>query len=185
MSRLKKLYESKIKSELKKELGLKNVFQVPHFEKVIVNVGIGTYVARVNSDYSFVEESLTKMCGQKPVLRKARIAVSNFNKLRIGQPNGLVVTLRGERMYDFLDKLVNITLPRTRDFQGVSLTSFDRNGNYTIGITDHTIFPEVVVNDIVKPHGLQITIVTSAKTDKNAKLLLDKIGFPFKKKKTK
>ena len=183
MSRLKDLCNKTVYPDLKKELKLKNMAEVPCLEKIVVNIGIGTYVARVNKDYSLVEETLIAITGQKPVLRRAKIAVSNFNKLREGEPNGLVVTLRGEKMYDFLDKLINVTLPRIRDFRGVSPKSFDGSGNYNLGIKDHTVFSEVNVDDAVKPHGMQITIVTKGNSDENAKQLLDKLKFPFFKKK--
>lgn len=182
---LLKTYKEKIRPELKKELHVKNDFQVPAIKKIVVNVGIGTYVAKVNSDFSPVEETILNITGQKPVVRKSRKSVSNFNKLREGQPNGLVVTLRRQKMFDFLEKLITITFPRIRDFKGISDKIFDGNGNINIGIVDHTVFPEVNVQDAVKPHGIQITIVTNTSKDSEARALLDKVGFPFRKKKAK
>jgi large subunit ribosomal protein L5 len=179
-SALQKTYNEIIRSELMSEFGYKNVHQIPKVEKVIINVGIGTYVAKVNSDYSLVEETVASISGQKPCLKKAKLSVSNFNKLREGQPNGLMVTLRGERMYYFLEKLINFTLPRVRDFKGIKPSTMDRQGNVNIGVTDHTIFPEIVVNDAVKPHGIQITIVTSSTTQKEGYTLLKKMKFPFR-----
>lgn len=181
MQSLKEYYEKTVHPELGKELGIKNLLAVPRVEKVIVNVGIGTYITQ-NGDHEPVVETLTAITGQKPVIRKAKIAVSNFNKLRVGEPNGVMVTLRRDQMYDFLGKLVHIVLPRIRDFRGIRESSFDGTGNYSIGILDHTVFPEAVVSDAVKPHGIQITIITSAKDDKEGLLLLKKLGFPFKKK---
>src|SRR3972149_7918880 len=137
MSVFKEQCVNTVYPELQKELSLKNIFEVPRFKKIIVNVGIGTYVATVNKDYSVIEETLKDITGMKPALRRAKTSISNFNKLREGEPNGLLVTLRGEKMYDFLNKLINITLPRIRDFRGVSEKSFDGNGNYSVGIKDH------------------------------------------------
>jgi len=182
MSKLKIRYNSTIRGELKKELDKKNISQVPGLEKVIINTGIGTYVAKVSSDFSLITDTLTQIAGQAPVVINAKVSVSNFNKLKVGQPNGLMVTLRREKMYDFIDKFINIALPRSRDFQGLSNKSFDGKGNYSVGLTDHTIFPEIEVADAVKPYGMQITIVTSATSDEEGKILLSKLGFPFKKK---
>lgn len=175
--------ENTVYPELMKELDSKNVFQTPRLEKIVVNVGIGTYVSKVNKDYSVIEETLNLITGQKPALQKAKIAVSNFNKLRIGDPSGLKVTLRKDRMYCFLEKLIHINLPRIRDFQGVSAKGFDGQGNYNLGIKDHTMFAEVNVDDAIRPHGVQITIVTSTDNDEHAKKLLEKLKFPFQKKK--
>jgi large subunit ribosomal protein L5 len=181
MSELKKTYQKEIVPKLKKDLGLKNVLMVPKVTKVVVNVGIGTFMKN-NKDYKQISNDLALLTGQAPELKKARMSVSNF-KLREGMPNGLRVTLRGEHMYDFLYKVVNIVLPRVRDFQGIPNNSFDGNGNYTLGLKDHSIFPEIQVGDETKNFGLEITIVTSTKEDEQAKVLLETLGFPFKKNK--
>ena len=185
MSQMKEYCQQTVYPELMKELGLKNVFQVPTLKKIVINVGIGTYVSHVNKDFSLIEKTLMDVTGQKPVLKRSKIAVSNFNKLRKGEPNGLTVTLRDDRMYQFLEKLIHLTLPRVRDFRGVSAKSFDGHGNYNLGLRDHTVFQEVHVDDAIKPHGMQITIVTSAQQDDHARLLLSKLQFPFAKKNIK
>lgn len=170
---LKKDYKDRIAGELQKELDIKNVHAIPKIEKVVVNMGIGSHVTSGNKDYSSIEEDLMNITGQKPKLRKSRMAVSNF-KLREDMPVGLMVTLRGERMYEFLDELINVVLPRIRDFQGIKSKSFDPDGNYNLGIKEHTIFPEVKQDDVVKPHGLQITVKTTANTADEGRLLLSK-----------
>lgn len=177
--KLSERYQKEIRQKLKKDLGLANVNAVPTLEKVKVNVGIGTYM-RNSKDYSEIAENIALITGQKPVVSIARMAISNF-KLRIGMPVGLSVTLRKQKMYDFLDRLINIVLPRVRDFQGVSPKSFDEKGNYNLGIKDCSVFPELHIEDISKIHGLQITIATTAKNPEQGKALLTEIGFPFKK----
>jgi len=165
---------------LKDELKLKSIEEVPRITKVSVNVGTGmavkdsNYIEKVSSD-------LILITGQKPAVRKARKSIAGF-KLREGMPIGLSVTLRGKRMYDFINKLVNIALPRVRDFQGISIKSFDGKGNYTIGIKEHIVFPEVVLDNVEKTFGLSVTIVTNSSDDKIAKQLLSKLNFPFKEK---
>lgn len=177
---LKKDYIEKVLPTIQKDLGIKNVNAVPKIEKVIVQMGIGSHVTSGNKDYSELENALTLIAGQKPLLSLSKKAVSNF-KLREDMPVGLKVTLRGERMFDFLEKLIHVVLPRIRDFQGIKSKSFDSEGNYNLGIKEHTIFPEVPQDDVVKTHGLQITIKTTAKSTEEGKLLLTQLGFPFTK----
>ncbi len=176
------LYE-RMKSEviptLKEELGLKNNLAVPRIEKVRINVGIGS-LAKQTKDFSEVIENVAKITGQKPVVTKAKIAVSNF-KLRKGMPVGIVTTLRGKRAYDLMDRLVNVVIPRMRDFRGLSIKAFDGHGNYNIGFKEALVFPEINPDDVTNVHGIQVTIVTSAKNDEEGIALLRKIGLPFKK----
>lgn len=153
----KEQYIKKILPELAKELGIENAMQIPHIEKIVLNMGIGTYVAAGNKDFSSLRNDLALISGQLPRINHARIAISNF-KLREGMPVGMMVTLRGERMFAFLEKLIAIVLPRVRDFRGVSARGFDQEGNFNFGIREHTIFPEVPQLDVVKSHGLQVTI---------------------------
>jgi large subunit ribosomal protein L5 len=178
MSRLREEYKNKIMKELLKEEGFSNVMAVPTLKKIVLNVG----VSEATTNGEVIEEMvgiLTQISGQKPIVTKAKKAISSF-KVREGMDLGVAVTLRGERMWDFFDKLVNIVLPRTKDFRGLSVTSFDGAGNYSIGIEDHTVFPEIDANNVRKIRSLQITIVTTAKEDKSAKMFLDKFGFPFR-----
>ncbi|MCF7917661.1 50S ribosomal protein L5 [Candidatus Gracilibacteria bacterium] len=176
-------YKKEILPALAKELKIKNPMQIPAIKKVCLNIGMGSYLQRLNAkDYSFVEENLTRIAGQKPVVRKSKRSVSNF-KLREGQPVGISVTLRGHMAYNFIDKLIHVVYPRVRDFRGVSRDIFDKEGNCSIGLNDHTVFPEgVLAEDSRKIHGLQITIVTSTDNAKHAETLLDMLDFPFKKK---
>jgi large subunit ribosomal protein L5 len=176
---MKALFLEDVAPRLKEDLGIKNVNAVPQIKYVKVNVGVGTYVT-TGKDPQDVVENVTRITGQRPILIKAKKAVSNF-KLREGMPNGVCVTLRGKQMYDFLTKLVHIVLPRVRDFQGISPRSFDGRGNYSLGIREHTVFPEISSEDISKLHGVQITIVTSAGDDEKGLALLKGLGFPFKK----
>ncbi len=177
---LKTQYKETIAPKLKEELGLKNVNAVPKVEKITINVGIGSIIQSQGKDVSYIEENLAKISGQKPVVTKTRKAISNF-KVRENMPVGLVVTLRGQRMYDFLSKLINITLPRVRDFRGISAKAFDGNGNYSLGLKEHVVFPEINPDDVLHLHGVQVTITTSAKTDEDARALLTAFNFPFKK----
>lgn len=165
--------------ELQQELNLKSIEAVPKLLKVSINVGAGIAVVDANH-IERVSQDLAKITGQKPVVRKAKKSIASF-KLREGMPIGLSMTLRGPRMYDFLNKLINISLPRVRDFRGISTASFDGHGNYTLGIKEHVAFPEVVLDNVDKTFGLAITIATSAKTDDLAKQLLTKLNFLFKK----
>jgi len=176
------LYErmkSKITPDLKKELGLRNAMAVPKIEKVKINVGIGTLAKQIK-DFSEIIENVAKITGQKPVITKAKIAISNF-KLRQGVPTGITTTLRGKRAYDLVERLVAVVLPRVRDFRGLSIKSFDGKGNFSIGFKEAIVFPEISPDDITNVHGIQVTIVTTAKNNEEGLALLRKIGFPFKK----
>jgi large subunit ribosomal protein L5 len=183
-AQLKVKYQKEIVAALKKELGDRNLHALPQITKVSVNVGIGSAVTSGNKDYSVVERNLAAITGQKPTVKKARVSVSNF-KLREGMPVGLNVTLRGDRMYDFVERLVNVALPRVRDFRGISYKSFDGQGNYSLGVKECTIFPEVDNESLSQMHGLQVNIQTNAKNDDEAYLLLKALGFPFKKDEAK
>jgi large subunit ribosomal protein L5 len=179
MSRLREIYNQTILTNLMTELEATNRFELPKLEKVIINVGVGE--AKDNQKaLDEVVENLGKITGQKPVVARAKQSIAGF-KIRAGQPVGVRVTLRGDRMYDFLDKLVNISLPRLRDFRGLSVKGFDGHGNYNLGVREHTIFPEIQFDLVNKIHGLNVTVVTNAKTDTAAKALLSHIGFPFEK----
>ena len=177
---LKDTYTKEMIPALMKELGLGNIMEVPKVEKIVLNMGIGTYIRSGNKDYSILQEHLALISGQAPVVKNAKKAISNF-KLRAGMPVGLTVTLRGDNMYNFLEKLINVVLPRVRDFRGISPKSFDSEGNYNFGIKEHTIFPEVPQDDVVKNHWLQITVKTTAKSAEAGKALLTQMGFPFAK----
>ncbi len=176
---LKEKYVKEISKTLQKELRAKNLNALPKLLKVNVNVGIGSLVTQGQKDTSYIEQSLAAITGQKPAVRKAKKAISNF-KLRKGLPVGLVTTLRGDRMYNFIQRLVNVALPRVRDFRGISTKGFDGHGNYSLGLEDCTIFPEVSVDKLLKTHGFQVNIATTAKTDFEAYTLLKALGFPFK-----
>lgn len=176
---MKTVYQKKVIPVLKQELGIKNRFAVPRIEKITINIGIGSYIRNADKNFDPVIENLTMLSGQKPVIVKARKAISNF-KLREGNPVGLMVTLRGQRMYDFLSRLVNVILPRIRDFRGISAKGFDGQGNYTMGLKEVTVFPEVNPDSIIKNHGLQITLKTTAKTNLRGYHLLKTMGFPFR-----
>ena len=178
MSRLKELYEKEYRSALTKQFGYKSPMEVPRLEKIILNMGLGEAIQNIKVLDSALEE-LALIAGQRPVITRARKSIASF-KLRAGMPIGCMVTLRRERMYDFLDKLVNVGLPRVRDFRGVSDKSFDGRGNYTLGIKEHLMFPEIDYDKIDKIKGLNITIVTTAKTDEESKALLKLMGMPFK-----
>jgi len=182
-TKLKEHFFKDLAPALKKELGVGNVWAVPRLSKVVINVGLGSFLAG-KKDYSQVIDSLASISGQKPVVTKARQAISNF-KIKQGQPIGITVTIRGKRMYDFIQKLVNITFPRVRDFRGISPGGFDGNGNYTVGIKENTVFPEVNPDSIEKIHGLEVTVVTTAKDDEKGYKLLKALGFPFQEKKEK
>ncbi|MBI5413716.1 50S ribosomal protein L5 [Candidatus Peregrinibacteria bacterium] len=171
-------YREEIVPALCKTLGLKNVNAAPKLKAIVVNVGVGSAVA-AGKDHEEVVKNVQAITGQKPIVTRSKKAISNF-KLKINMPSGVVVTLRGKRMYEFLNKLVNVTFPRIRDFRGVSRKSFDGHGNYSIGIREHIVFPEIQTDDVSKTHGVQITIKTSAKNDNEALELLKAFGFPFK-----
>ncbi|WP_069650749.1 50S ribosomal protein L5 [Caloranaerobacter ferrireducens] len=178
-SRLREKYVNEVVPALMEKFKYKNIMEVPKIEKVVLNMGIGDAKDNPKSLEAAVEE-LTLIAGQKAVVTRAKKAISNF-KIRAGMPVGARVTLRGERMYDFLDKFMNIALPRVRDFRGVSSTSFDGRGNYSLGIREQLIFPEIDYDKIDRVRGLDITVVTTAKTDEEAKALLELMGMPFKK----
>lgn len=181
MSDLITKYQQKIVPQLQKELGLKNPLAVPRVEKVVVNLGLGEAVADKNL-IAKSAEILSAITGQKPKVNPARLSISSF-KLRKGMPIGLKVTLRGKRMYHFLEKLFRIVLPRLRDFQGVPPKGFDGRGNYNLGLPEQIIFPEVEYEKIDKVRGLEVSFITSADSDKAAKLLLGALGLPFAKSK--
>jgi len=178
MSRLKERYNREITAKLMKEFGYTNPMQVPRLEKLLINMGLGEAIQNIKVLDSAMEE-IKAITGQKPVATKARRSIANF-KLRKGMSIGCMVTLRKERMYEFFDRLVNIALPRVRDFKGVSGKSFDGRGNYSLGIREQIIFPEIDYDKIDKIKGLNIIIVTTAKTDEEGKALLRLLGMPFK-----
>ncbi len=177
--RLKKDYTDRIVSSLKEEFGYKSVMQVPKLQKIVLSRGVGAAVADKKLIEHAVDE-LTTITGQKAVATLSKKDVATF-KLRKGMPIGAKVTLRGDRMYEFLDRLVTIALPRVRDFQGVKATGFDGRGNYNLGVTEQIIFPEIDIDKVNKISGMDITFVTSSNTDQEAKSLLSKLGVPFKK----
>jgi large subunit ribosomal protein L5 len=176
---MKTTYQTTVIDQLKKDLGRDNVMSIPKLTKVNVCVGIGSFMRSGDKNYDKVVENMELLTGQKAVVTKARIDVSNF-KLRKGNPVGVVVTLRGDKMYDFVDRLVNIVLPRIRDFRGISAKGFDGNGNYSLGIKEVNVFPEVNPENMSRNHGLQITIGTSATNNEEGFALLKGLGFPFK-----
>jgi large subunit ribosomal protein L5 len=178
MSRLREVYEKEHRVALTKQFGYKSPMEVPRLDKIILNMGLGEAIQNIKVLDSAMEE-LALIAGQRPVITRARRSIASF-KLRAGMPIGCMVTLRRERMYDFLDKLVNVGLPRVRDFRGVSDKSFDGRGNYTLGIKEHIIFPEIDYDKIDKIKGLNITIVTTAETDEEGKALLKLMGMPFR-----
>ncbi|MFL6205352.1 MAG: 50S ribosomal protein L5 [Acidimicrobiales bacterium] len=177
--RLKVRYDEEIRGALKDQLGLANVMQVPRLEKIVINMGVGAAVGQPSLLEGAVKD-LTTIAGQKPVVTKARKSIANF-KLREGNPIGAKVTLRGARMWEFLDRLISLAIPRVRDFRGLNPRAFDGRGNYTFGVNDQLIFPEVDYDSIDVSRGMDITIVTTAKTDAEGKALLDAFGFPFKR----
>lgn len=179
MNRLELKYNETVKPSLMKEFNYKSVMECPKLEKVVLNMGVGDAIANPKLLEEAVEE-MTMISGQKPVVTKAKKSIANF-KLREGMSIGCKVTLRGERMYEFLDKLFNIDLPRVRDFHGVSGTAFDGRGNYTLGVKEQLIFPEINFDKVNKVRGLDVVIVTSAKTNKEAYQLLSGLGMPFAK----
>ena len=178
MSRLMEIYEQDLKPALTKEFNYKSPMEIPRLDKIILNMGLGEAIQNIKVLDAAMEE-LALIAGQRPVVTRARKSIASF-KLREGMPIGCMVTLRRGRMYDFFDKLVNVTLPRVRDFRGLSDKSFDGRGNYTLGIKEHIIFPEIDYDKIDKIKGLNITIVTTAKTDEEGKALLKMMGMPFR-----
>lgn len=179
MARLKEKYQNELLPKLKEELQLKNVMEVPRVEKVVVNMGLGEAITNVKILESAAEE-MSRITGQKAVITKAKKSIAQF-KLREEMPIGVMVTLRRDRAYEFLDRLINVALPRVRDFKGVSAKAFDGRGNYTLGIREHLIFPEIDIEKIDKVKGMNITIVTSARTDEEGRALLTEMGMPFRK----
>ncbi len=178
MARLKELYNTEIVPKLMKEFGFRNIMEVPKLEKIVINMGLGEAIQNVKIlDSAAVE--LAAIAGQKPVITKAKKSIASF-KLRQGMPIGCMVTLRRERMYEFLDRLVNVSLPRVRDFKGVSGKAFDGMGNYSLGIKEQLIFPEINYDKVEKVKGMNITIVTSARNDEEGKALLKLLGMPFR-----
>lgn len=178
-ARLRVAYNDRIAAELQKELGLANPHQVPRLEKITLNIGLG----KAKDDKKMFEvatNTLTKITGQKPIETVAKKSIANF-KLRDGNKIGLKVTLRGDRMYEFTDRLVSIVLPRLRDFHGVSLKAFDRNGNFSLGLTDQSVFPELTFDETTTAHGMQAVFTVRAQSPEHSKALLTKLGMPFQK----
>ncbi len=177
LPRLKERYRQEVVPALMKEFGYGNVMQAPHLEKMVVNVGLGEAILNPKALDSAAED-VAAITGQKPVITRAKKSIANF-KLREGMAIGTTVTIRGDRMYEFFDRMVNAALPRIRDFQGVSLYSFDGRGNYSLGIKEQMIFPEIDYDKIDRIRGLEVTVVTSARTDEEGKRLLELMGMPF------
>lgn len=176
--RMKERYRSEVRAQLQKDLGLKNVMQVPKPEKIVVNMGVG----EASKDAKLLDgavRDLTAITGQKPAIRRARKSIATF-KIREGMPIGAAVTMRGDRMWDFLDRLTSIVLPRIRDFRGLNPRSFDGRGNYTFGLTEQLVFPEIDYDDIDQPRGMDVTIVTTATNDDDGRALLKALGFPLR-----
>ena len=176
--RLQTLYREEIRDQIKEQLGLDNIMQVPRFEKIVLNMGVGEAVAQAKLLDGAVAD-LTTIAGQRPVITRAKKSIANF-KIREGNPIGAKVTLRGDRMWEFLDRLINLAIPRIRDFRGLSPRSFDRNGNYSFGVTEQLIFPEVDYDSIDAIRGMDITIVTTASNDEEGRALLEAFSFPFR-----
>lgn len=179
MARLKTLYEKEVVPKLKKEFGISNPMAIPRVVRVVCNMGLGEAPRQPKLMDQAVEE-LAAITGQRPTVRKAHKSIAQF-KLRLGMQIGCAVTLRRDRMYEFLDRLVNIALPRVRDFRGLSPKGFDGRGNFTMGLRDHSIFPEIDYTKVEVPKGMNVTVVTTAKTDDQARFLLQELGFPFAK----
>jgi large subunit ribosomal protein L5 len=177
--RLKAKYNDEVRAQLKEDLGLGNVMEVPRFEKIVVNVGAGAAVDNKGLLEKVVTD-LTVICGQKPVITKAKKSIAGF-KLREGNPIGVKVTLRGDQMWEFLDRLITLAIPRIRDFRGLPSKSFDGHGNYTFGVTEQLIFPEIDYDKVDASRGMDITIVTTGRTDAEGKALLDAFSFPFRR----
>lgn len=177
MPRLKELYRGQVVPTLQKELGYQNVMQVPRLDKIVVNVGLGEALQNAKALDAAVQD-MTTITGQRPIITRARKSIASF-KLREGNPIGVKVTLRGNRMWDFLDRLCNVALPRQRDFRGISPDSFDGRGNYSLGLQEQLIFPEIDYDSIDKIRGFEVTIVTTAQTDEEGYQLLRHLGMPF------
>lgn len=183
MNRLKEKYNKEIKKVLTKELDIKNEMALPKITKVVVNMGVGN-AAKSQQTLDALKRDLGTITGQSASIRNARVSIASFN-LRAGMPVGLAATLRGERMYSFLDRLFSIVLPRLRDFRGVSTTSFDKSGNYTLAVLEHTVFPEIDSTKSASPHGMEITIVGNGRGVVQSRKLLELLGMPFEKEDTK
>ena len=179
MSRLFEQYNSEIKKSMQEKFSYGNVMEIPKLEKIVINIGVGDAVGNAKALEAAVND-LTIIAGQKPVITKAKKSIANF-KVREGMALGTKVTLRGERMYEFLDRLINAALPRVRDFRGISATAFDGRGNYALGLKEQLIFPEIEYDQVERVTGMDIIIVTSAKTDEEARELLTQFGMPFEK----
>ena len=177
--RMRQRYDETLRAQLKDSLGLPNVMMVPKLDKIVVNMGVGDAVSQA-SLLEGAQSDLATITGQKPLVTRARKSIANF-KLREGNPIGAKVTLRGDRMYEFFDRLISVAIPRIRDFRGLNPRSFDGNGNYTFGVTEQLIFPEIDYDAVDTIRGMDITIVTTARTDAEGKALLDAFGFPFRK----
>ena len=178
MSRLRQRYETEVAPALKKEFGYGNVMAIPKIEKIVVNMGLGEATQNAKIVDTGVDE-LGKITGQKPVVTRAKKSIAQF-KVRKGMPIGTMVTLRGERMWEFLDRLISVALPRVRDFRGVSPRGFDGRGNYTLGLKDQLLFPEIDYMKVDKARGMNVSVVTTARTDEEARKLLQFIGMPFR-----
>lgn len=179
MSRLFEQYNSEIKKSMQEKFQYDNVMEIPKLEKIVINIGVGDAVGNAKALEAAVND-LTIIAGQKPVITKAKKSIANF-KVREGMALGTKVTLRGERMYEFLDKLINAALPRVRDFRGISATAFDGRGNYALGLKEQLIFPEIEYDQVERVTGMDIIVVTTAKTDEEARELLTQFGMPFEK----
>ncbi len=179
LPRLKQRYNDTVRDQLKADLELENIMQVPRFEKIVLNMGVGKATQQPSLLEGAVAD-LTLITGQKPIVTKAKKSIASF-KLREGNSIGCKVTLRGDRMWEFLDRLISLAIPRIRDFRGLPANAFDGRGNYTFGVTEQLIFPEIDYDKVDSPRGMDITIVTTARTDAEGKALLDAFGFPFKR----
>ena len=180
MHRIQERYRNEVVPQLIREFSFRNIMEVPHLKKIVVNIGVGSETLTDNKALDAAVGDLTLIAGQKPVIAKARKSISNF-KLREGKAIGVKVTLRGERMWAMLDRLINAALPRTRDFRGVEGDAFDGRGNYTLGLREQLIFPEIEYDKIDKLRGMEITIVTTAKNDEHSREMLKFFGMPFRK----
>ena len=178
MARLKEKYNKEIAPQIAKDFDIKNPMAIPRIEKIIINMGMGEAISN-SKILDIAVDELKVITGQKPVITKAKKSIASF-KLRQGMPIGTMVTLRGERMYEFLDRLISVALPRVRDFRGISSKAFDGRGNYTLGIREQLIFPEIDFNKVDKTRGMNISIVTTAKNDEQSRALLKALGMPFK-----
>lgn len=178
MSRLKERYSSEVASALQKEFGYANVMAIPKITKVVINLGLGEATSNAKI-VDVAADELQRIAGQKPVITRAKKSIAQF-RVRQGMPIGTMVTLRGDRMFDFLDRLISMSLPRVRDFRGIPTKGFDGRGNYTLGLKDQLLFPEIDYMRVDKPRGMNITVVTTAKTDEESRRLLQLLGFPFR-----